>query len=854
MCFSPMKKHSVNNILFLFFMACLQSFFGQNTVVKGVISDAKTNERLPFATVFFDESSTGTTSNEKGEFTLRTEKNYTKLKVLLIGYKPVSKEVVPGTEQIVNFKLITDSKELNEVTVKAQKSKYRNKDNPAVELIRKIIAHKPQNRIEGFDYYEYEKYEKVQFALSNITEKFQNRKAFRKFQFVFENIDTTKLSGKAVLPVYLKESISDVRYRKSPGSRKEIIKGNKTVAFEGYVDNQGLDAYMKYLYQDINIYDNNITLLTNQFLSPIANGSPVFYKFFITDTIDDNGSKFIRLGFVPRNHSDFLFQGTMHVTLDSNYAVAKIDMGVNKDINLNWVKELKISQDFEKKPGQGYTLVNDEFSADFGLAKGKMGIFGQRSVSYKNFILNKPRPENEFKGDAIVTADSANTKTEDFWTEKRHSELSKSERGVYTTIDSIKKVPVFKRSLDVLVLLFAGYKTIGPYFDLGPVSTFYSFNPVEGFRLRAGGRTTNSFSKRVVFEGYGAYGFKDEKWKYYFGATYSLSKRSIYEFPVKSIKLSYQKDTKIPGQELQFIQEDNILLSFKRGNNNKWLYNDIVNFEYLNEFKNHLSFAIGYKNWAQKAAGDLVYSYTNYTDVLTNVKNIRTSEVSLTLRWAPNEKFYQGKTYRIPISFRNPIFTLRYIHGFKGYLGGQYDYQNISVNMSKRFYLSQLGYTDIALEGGKIFGTVPFPLLDIHRANQTYAYQLQSYNLMNFLEFVSDRYASVTIDHCFNGFFFNKIPLLRRLKWREAISAKILYGSLSPVNKNPDNPELLKFPATNEGIPITYSLDKMPYIEGSVAIANIFKFFRIDLIKRFTYLDHPGISELGVRARFKFDF
>lgn len=849
-----MKPRVINYVLVLLTVLVSNTLWAQKTIVRGTVTDAGTKEALAFVTVFFDESSIGSTTDADGKYVITTEKEYTKLKVLYVGYKPVSKEVVAGKEQVVDFKLVPEAKQLKEVTVKSQKVKYRNKNNPAVELIRKVIDHKSENRKEGFDYYEYERYEKIQFALSNVSEKFQNKKAFKKFQFVFENMDTTKLEGKPVLPVYLKESLTDILYRKSPKTKKEITKASKMVAFEGYVDNQGLDAYMKYLYQDINIYDNNITLLTNQFISPIANLSPTFYKFFIADTVTENNSKFIKLEFVPRNHSDFLFQGFMYVTMDSSYAVAKIDMGVNKDINLNWVKELRITQDFEKNPESGYSVVKEEFSADFGLSKGKMGFFGQRTDYYKNIQVNTPRPITSYEGDSQEMQDSASYRNDDYWTKNRHVELSKSEKGVYTTIDSIKKVPAFKRSLDVLVLLFSGYKTIGPYFDMGPISTFYSFNPVEGFRLRFGGKTTTTFSKKINFEGYAAYGFKDEKWKYYIGSTYSFTKRSIYEFPVKSIKVSYQRETKIPGQELQFIQEDNILLSFKRGVNDKWLYNDIAVVEYLNEFKNHFSYTIGYKNWTQQAAGGLYYNPTDYNDRNTDIKNLQTSEFSLNLRWAPNEQFYQGKTYRVPISFKNPVFNLRFIYGVKDFLGGQYEYQNLSFNVFKRFYLSQVGYTDVVLDGGKIFGTVPFPLLGIHRANQTYAYQLQSYNLMNFLEFVSDQYASISIDHCFNGFFFNKVPLLRRLKWREAITMKVLYGSVSHSNNPEYNPNLLRFPVNADGTPITYTLEEKPYIEGSVAIANIFKFFRIDLVKRFTYLNHPNVSQLGVRARFKFDF
>ena len=854
MSLTAMKKFFTHKFFLVCFWLTAQVSFSQHTVVRGTVKDAKTHEPLPFATVFFDESSSGTATNEKGEFSVETDQPYPKLKVLLIGYQPVSKEVLAGTEQTVNFLLVTELKQLKEVTVKSQKTKYRNKDNPAVELIRKVIDHKKENRKESYNYYEYEKYEKIQFALSDVTEKFKNRRAFKKFQFVFNNMDSSKLDGKAVLPIYLKESISDVKYRKSPKAKKEIIKADKRVAFEGYVDGAGLDNYMKYVYQDIDIYANNILLMTNPFLSPISDVAPTFYKFFITDTISDSTGKFVRLSFVPRNHSDFLFQGFMVVTLDGHYAVSQIDMSVNKDINLNWVKELKITQTFEKSGDQGYMLTLDELSADFGLGAAKMGIYGQRSSSYKNYVLDKPLPDEAYKGDALVILDSASSLSEEFWAKNRHNELSRSEKGVYQTIDSVKKVPVFKRSMNLIVLMLSGYKNIGPYFELGPVSTFYSFNPVEGFRLRAGGRTTNGFSKKLVLQSYGAYGFKDEQWKYFLGATYSLTKRSVYEFPVKSLKVNYQRETKIPGQELQFIQEDNFLLSFKRGTNDKWLYNNIFNFEYLNEFKNHFSYLLGYKNWIQQAAGGLNYSRVDYNDLTSSIKNIQTSEVSLTLRWSPNEKFYQGKTYRIPITYQNPIFTLRLIQGVKGLLGGEYNYQNISLNISKRFYLSQFGYTDVVLEGGKIFGTVPFPLLTIHRANQSYAYQLQSFNLMNFLEFASDKYVSLQVDHCFNGFFFNKIPLLRKLKWREAITCKILYGAISANNNPKNNPSLLQLPVEKDGTPITYSLSKEPYVEGSVAIANIFKFFRLDLVQRFTYLDHPNISRLGLRGRFRFDF
>jgi hypothetical protein len=357
----------------------------------------------------------------------------------------------------------------------------------------------------------------------------------------------------------------------------------------------------------------------------------------------------------------------------------------------------------------------------------------------------------------------------------------------------------------------------------------------------------------VYLETYAAYGFKDEKWKYFVGATFSLTGRSIYEFPVKAIRLNYQKDTKIPGQELQFVQEDNFLLSFKRGVNDKWLYNDIYNIDFLNEFSNHFSYKVNFKNWIQRAAGGLHYQ-EGEAGHLTEVNNITTSEIGLELRWAPKEAFYQGKAYRTPIFNRYPIFTLRSAFGIKGIFNSQYSYQNVNVNIYKHVYLSQLGYSDIILEGGYTFNQLPYPLLAIHRANQTYSYQISSYNMMNFLEFVSDHYASLNIDHCFNGFLFNKIPLVKKLKFREYVNAKVLYGGLRDENRPSGHSQLLKLPTDVNGSPLTFALNNQPYVEGSVGVGNILKFFRIDVVKRFTYLNLPNVTPVGIRGRFKLDF
>jgi len=825
------------------------------TVVKGVVTDKDTRQPLPFVNVVFGGTTIGTRTDANGVYTVKTNNaEYTQVHFSFLGYKAVVRNITPGQENTIDVALKPEAQILKEVEVTPGKvkEKYRNKNNPAVDLIRKVVEHKDQNRIESYKYVEYEQYEKLMVSISNMSDKFKNKKLFRKYTFLFDNVDSTKVEGKVLLPIYLQEILSDNYFRKDPSGKKSIIKAKQEVSFDDYIDNAGLSTYLKHLYQDIDIYDNNISLLTNQFLSPIADMAPTFYKFYIQDTIKTNTPPLVELMFVPRNKTDFMFQGKMYVTLDSNYAVQKVDMSVNKDINLNWVREMYIRQDFEKGNDERYHMVRSNMMADFGISKERGGLFGERTVSYRNFAVNQQRPDSTYQGDEKIELKGTENHTENFWIANRHDSLTTAESKVYANIDSLQKIPSFRRTMDIATLLLAGYKSFG-WWELGPVNTFYSFNPVEGFRLRVGGRTTPKFNERVYFETYGAYGFKDHKWKYFLSGTYSFTGKSIWQFPVRTLRASFQRDMKIPGQELQFIQEDNFLLSFKRGVNDKWLYNDIWNLEYLHEFENHFSYRLNFKNWRQAPAGGLSYT-VQQEDQTVKIEQLTTTEFGSELRWAPKEEFYQGKLYRIPIPNPYPIITLRMIAGVKGVFGSQYNYQNVALNVYKRFYLSQLGYTDIVAEGGYIHGNVPFPLLAIHRANQTYSYQLQSYNLMNFLEFVSDRYVSLNVDHYFNGFFFNKIPLIKKLKWREVVTGKILYGSIRDANDPRYNTSSYLFPLTKDGLPATYSLEKEPYLEGSIGIANIFNFFRFDIVKRFSYLDHPEISKWGIRGRFKFDF
>ncbi|MEO7524469.1 MAG: DUF5686 family protein, partial [Ferruginibacter sp.] len=473
------------------------------------------------------------------------------------------------------------------------------------------------------------------------------------------------------------------------------------------------------------------------------------------------------------------------------------------------------------------------------------------TVSYKNFQFNTPAPDSIYKGKDLVVKDDPASLSDSFWINKRHTPLTTVETKAYYNIDSLRNMKSFKRFGEIVTLLFSGYKSLGPW-EIGNTNTFYSFNPVEGFKLKVGGRSTPKFSNFIYFDNYFAYGFKDEKLKYLAAVTYSFNHKSIYSYPLNYLKVSYQYDTKIPGQELLFTQEDNLLLSFKRGNNNKWLYNNFLKAEYVREFGKNFRYTFSFKNWKQTPAGDI--TYRNVTDN-SLVQDVTTSEISGELRWAPNEQFYQGKNFRIPIINKYPVFKLRFIAGIKGLIKGEYNYQNINLSVDKRYYMSQLGYADILVEGGHIFGKVPFPLLTIHRANQTYAYQLYSYNLMNFMEFVSDKFVATNFDFYFNGFFFNKIPLIKKLKLREVASFRVLYGGVRDENNPEKTKDIFKFPTDMTiGKQTTFALNSTPYIEMSVGIANIFKLIRVDIVKRLTYLEHPDISTWGIRTKIRADF
>jgi len=827
------------------------------TKIKGKVIDAETKEALPFVNIGSLGTTVGTSTDFDGFYEIESQWMTDKLIVSYVGYDTDTVDIIVGKKQKIDIELNSTSTSLNEVTITAKKRRYRRKGNPAVDFVKRAIKNKDKNRLEGQDYYEYRKYEKIELDINNITDKFRDRKIFNQFQFIFDNVDTSAINGKPFLPIYMQEGNSKIYYRQDPKDKKEHRDAIKVSNFDQLVDDKTISQLVKLMYQDIDIYNNNVDVVGIQFVSPLSNISPFYYHFFINDTIMVNNIKCIDLAFQPANKQNFGFKGNLAISLDSNYTVLKVDMGITDQINLNWVTDMRVKQEFSKK-GEVWIMSKDQLVLDFQITKKGFGFFGRKSTTYTDHIINQPPDESVWDGvKNKIDADDLFEKDEKYWKEIRPFPLTKGEASVYKLVDTLQTIPTVKTALNVINFFSTGYIPVGPV-DIGPINGFYSFNEEEGDRIRFGAETNRKFSSRLRLQGQVLYAFGDQKWKYSSQALYSFNK-DFMENPRHHILFRHQHDTNFPGQRLAFVNEDNFLLSFKRGRTNRLILFTSTRIEYLRELDSDFSYQFGFERRRDRPIGALAFNYME-DEVQLSVAEVDVSEFSLKLRWAPNEEFLQGRTYRTNLFNRYPIFKLDYQYGAPNLFGSDYDYHRVTLNIFKKFNLSFLGIMHVYLEGGKMFGQVPYNLMFLPRANQTYSYQTFSYNMMNFLEFVSDQYVSFNGLYYMNGYLLNKIPLIRKLKLREVFTFKMLYGTVSDKNNPNLDPSLIQFPTDDFGNTSTFSLAKQPYMEGSVGIANIFKVLSIDLVQRFNYLDNPnipnlfGVKGLGIRFRMGLEF
>ncbi len=803
------------------------SGFSQTTKVSGKVYDAATNEPLPFVNILFKNSKIGTITNMDGEFEIETYYATDSLMASFVGYVPQMQAVQKDKAQKLDFALEASSVDLQEFVVVATEE-----ENPAHPIFRKIIEHKDANNREKLEAYQYEVYNKVEFDLNNITDKFTKKRIFKPFEFIFENIDST--NGKAYLPVFMTESLSDFYFKKNPKTERELIKATKVSGIE----NESVSQFLGDMYQSVNVYDNYVTVFGKNFVSPIANFGMGYYKYYLLDSafIDNNWCYKIR--FMPKRKQELTFVGDFWVN-DTTYAIKKIEAGVAEDANINFVNALYVTQEFDQVENEVWMLTKDQLLVDFNLTDKTLGFFGRKTTSYKDFVINKPKDEEFYKGpNNVLVADDANAKTDDFWGQARHDTLSKSELAIYNMVDSMNNIPQFRTYVDIIQLIVTGYKVMGKV-EVGPYSSMYSYNPVEGHRFRLGGRTSNAFSTRLMIEGYGAYGLTDERFKYGGGFKFFVSKK-----PRRIVGVSVKDDVEQLGQSQNAFRQDNVLSSFFRRNPAFKLTNvEEGRLFYETEWFQGFSNTVLFRRRVMRPLGDLVYDYLDDSGEIQTLQNIKTSEVNFYTRFAYKEKFISGEFERVSLGTRFPILELNYTLGMKDFLASDYDYQKLIFRINHKVRLGPLGHMVYNIEGGKVWGKLPYPLLVLHKGNETYYYYDWAFNTMNFFEFVSDEYISAGIEQHLDGLIFNRIPLFRKLKWREVLTAKGVMGRLSAKHQD----ELLL-------LDNMYSLEEEPFGEAAVGIENIFKVLRVDGLWRLSYLDHKDIVKFGIRAKLQIDF
>ena len=823
------------------------SCFAQRTTVSGVVTDSETGQPVPRVSITFANTHTGITTDSLGKFILSASGSFSRIVVSAIGYKPLLRIVSPGTENEIHIKLEKSQTQLREVAVRARSIKpYRNKDNPAVELIRQVIAHKDANRPQTSNYLQYDQYERIGLTFFDIPPILINNVLFRPYRFMLDTV-----GGKLSAEVYLSEKRHRQYLRKEPEKSIKVLVAQKESNIVKFIDTAGVNIYLNRLYGDqVDIYENNIFIINNQLLSPIANHSPDFYKFFITDTIRSGNDTLVELSFIPRNKGDLLFEGHLLVTLNGTYAVTSCELNVNSQININFLRSLKVDLDFQKQPSGRYFLVKSDAKADFGILKNKgFGVKGQRTIYYTNYLADQPLDQAFYQGKSEQVLPDFSQPDSAYWTKQRPDTLPKKEADFYQHIGRLEKMKSFKRATWIASTLNGGFADTGPFqFNTGDL---VSYSTIEGVRLGVGGRTTPEFNKTIYLEGYLADGTLDHQFKYSATVYYSFNETPHYRYPNDYLAINQQYDIGLPGQSPNNRNFRTPLSSFQTGTSRYYFYSNIFKLDYVKEYDNHFSFDAGFYHRIQQAAGSLKYTLNDPQQ--TVVDHITSSVFTLSLRYAPHEQIFQGTNSRNIIQYKYPIFTMLISQGLKGVFNSTNNYNSVTATVVKRFYLSQLGFADVTLLGGLITGKVPYPLLNISNANQSIVYDPNAYNQMHYLEFVSDHYAGLNITQSFNGFFLNKLPLIDHLKWREYLSFKVLYGGLRAENNPLLTGGLYNFPAPAAGTSGTYTLGNIPYTEAGVGIGNIFKLLRVDGIRRFNYLDHPGVSKYGVKLTLNVD-
>ncbi|PWH85469.1 DUF5686 and carboxypeptidase-like regulatory domain-containing protein [Brumimicrobium oceani] len=813
--------------LFIFFLLTTNFLSAQKTGVSGTVVEDETGEPVPFASVFFQDSKIGTETDFDGKYAIESYYATDSLIVRASGFASQTVYVKRDEAQVINFRLEPITQTTEEVYITAPDEK------PSTVLHRRVVNNKPINNKEKLGAYQYETYNKIQLDLNNIGDQFEDRKIVQNLNLVMDYLDT--MDGDKYLPLILTESLSDYYYRTNPKKKKEVVKASRITGIENLEVNQFLGE----MYQDINVYENYIGIFDKSFISPIANFGRAYYTLYLKDSAFIGKQWCYLLSFEPKRKGDLTFTGEMWIH-DTTYAVKEWSATVADDANINYVNGFYLEQEFEQVEKEVWMMTSDKLIVDLkALENSKLlGFYGRKLTTRKNFLINTPHPPDFYKSsENVVIEAGANKRSEEYWREHRHVPLNKQEEDIDVMIDSLNEVPLFKAFKNFSFLVTTGFYPMGK-FELGNLKSLISYNTVEGFRNQIQLRTSNDFSERIEFSGRLAYGYLDEKFKYGGAIRYNVSpkKRGM-------LKVFYDYDVKQLGMPSNAEDIDGALGSlFRTQPLDQLIMTETFGTNIEKDMGKNFIITAGVEWKKLGALGATQFRIPTSSISFSPIEDISTFETSIKIRYAKNEEFISGTFDRISVGSKYPAISLESILGIKGVLGSDYEYQKFELKLSHSPKLGIFGKLYYEIYGGVVLGEAAYPFLKIHEGSQTYWFQNSAHNRMDYFEFISDRYVGVSAEQHFNGLFFDRVPLLRNLKWRLVASAKSVWGDISEKQSQqmllPDNTKLF---------------GNTPYLESAIGIENIFKVFRVDAIWRITHLE-PGVSPVAIRAKFRIRF
>ena len=812
---------------------------------------------VSYASVQYRGHKIAVSSDSQGKFSIEKHPGWV-LTVSALSYKSQTISVNEKMD-FIEVKLKDDSHKLNEVVVKTKRGKYSRKDNPAVELMRRVIAAKKKTDLGNHDYYQYDKYQKITLALNDLKKEQLEGKFFSKRQYLLDQVETSPYNGKLTLPVSIDETVSQHIYRKDPKTEKDIIKGQQSNGI-GQVIQTGeiLNTALKDAFTDVDIYDDYVRLLQYPFPSPIGRTGISFYHYYIEDTVYVERDLCYHLQFIPANSQDFGFRGELYVLADSSLHVKKCNLYMPHNTDVNYVKNMKIEQEYTRLDNGEWVLSKDDMIAELHVNSVLQDLLVVRNTRLSDYAFDE-LPKILFKGKAKVRHDmDAMNRDEAYWNKYRQVDLTKSESSMDSFIHRMENSKGFKYIIFFVKALMENYVEIGggtdgkkSKFDLGPVNTYISKNFVDGIRLRLAGRTMAALNPHFFWDGYAAYGTKSNDW--YTGNifTYSLNKKknSPFEFPMRNLTFEVARDVTSPSDENLLHNKDNFFMTFRAATQDEmFLYHrQKLAFTYETDWGFRFNTSLRFQS--NRTVGNLHYYHLDGTEV----KKIRMTDLNVGINYNPGVTYVNTKQQRLPINLDSPEIGLSHTMGFRGFMGGQYHSNITKLSIYKRQWLGSWGYLDFHAIGQAQWNKVPFPMLILPPINLSYFEQETTISLMKDWEFLNDRQVFWALSWDMNGKLLNRIPLIKKLKWREWFAIKGVWGHLTDKNnpyleKNQGDGRLFKF------LKNSHVMNDTPYWECVAGVHNIFKFFSVEYVRRLTYLNSNNIDKWGIRFGFMMSF